>query len=932
MRTVKVTVEKDHWLAALRALFAGVWAARPDRMIRLRFDSIHDLLILIDEDADSSCKISLPMRQEAACSRLECLVPAGKLEPLNQLFQSGKGVVTVTCRLTTLSFQLGNKRFHVPNRIVGGLPAEKKQSAAVDSLDGPPEEGIGFAIPDPQDRVVRFMLANTRLLLDAVESCKSSAVRMQIGDGVVRIQMLEFPVQSRAAANYLLPGEVFYNRLFQMPEGVIVNAAIGSRLLSFSSVAAGVQREITIKPYPSTTLYITKSDFAKKPGHEDSLWTNVSMLTDKERRRLKIFDNQPTASNLQEQAPVSDGPQRDAEEVRFRPDPERPLGDAIEMEYLPITEAPSGDISKVPEPATELESPDELGDPAAASPHHTTGAKRLFEVEPGEEPLPETAESALESLEKLPGLTLVKKQIREIAQFAAFRQRRAEALGIPANPLTLHMAFLGNPGTGKTMAARMLGKIFKELGLLAKGHVVEVDRQSLVGAYMGQTEANLRKCVKRAIGGILLIDEAYALYKKDSGKDFGLNVIHGLVKVMEDCRDRLVVILAGYKQEMQELLNANPGLRERIPFHLEFPDFTEEELLQIGEYLALQDHYVLADDAKEALIRQAMRQKIDETFGNARTVRNLIEKAKIRHAVRAIAGEPSEAAYTTLTAADFADVDEESKSDSLGSVLAELDQLVGLERVKEWVRQIVDMLHLEQKRRQYGLTDEPITLHMAFTGNPGTGKTTVARLLGRILRHMGLLPKGHFVEASRKDLVAGYIGQTATKTADKIKEALGGVLFIDEAYALAGRGREDFGQEAIATLIKEMEDKKGRLTVILAGYPQEMEALFRLNPGLKSRVRFTIEFPDYTASELVEIVKRKAEATRYRLSEAAEEKLWGYFLRQCLASGGDFGNGRLAETIFEQAKMRMSRRISRLLGETKPELLCTITEEDIETD
>ncbi|GAX90098.1 stage V sporulation protein K [Effusibacillus lacus] len=531
-------------------------------------------------------------------------------------------------------------------------------------------------------------------------------------------------------------------------------------------------------------------------------------------------------------------------------------------------------------------------------------------------------------LEQLPGLETVKKQIREIVQFAAFEKKRAGMLGTTVKPLTLHMSFLGNPGTGKTMVARLLGRIYKEAGLLAKGHVVEVDRQTLVGAYMGHTEANLVKYVKRALGGILFIDEAYALYKKDSSKDFGMNVIHGLVKIMEDYRDQLVVIAAGYRKEMAELIDSNPGLRERIPFHVDFPDYSGEELLQIAEYMALQDQYKLSDDAKEALLRLVQREKLDETFGNARTVRNLLDKAKIRHAARATEDPRMESAFTTLEAADFSD-DPHAVDQDLDDALGELEQLVGLEQVKRLVKQIVDVLNLEKNRAQFGLNDEPVTFHMAFTGNPGTGKTTVARILGRIFKVMGLLPRGHFVEASRKDLVSGYVGQTALKTAEKVKEALGGVLFIDEAYALNGRGREDFGKEAIATLIKEMEDRKGLLTVILAGYTKEMEGLFQLNPGLRSRVRFFIHFPDYTPGELVEIVRQKAAASRYRLSEAAEEKIWNRFLQEWFKAGSDFGNGRLAEKVFEQAKLRMSERIARLEGELSEERLSLITEEDI---
>lgn len=931
MQALRVAADVKHWLSALQDIIKPAVSLDRNRAILLNIDPNKKLLTMIDEDTDSSYKVSIPIRIGGRGSSVCCRVPAGKLEPMDDLFRFAQGELHLTCRPATLFFQSGKKRFHVPNYLVEA-PANRKEAFVPFSNH----------FPAPA-QIVRFPVSDVGTLLRAAESSQDPAVTVRVEEGCVWIGTEEFPADCRQPGVYRWPRRALCQRLSQLPESVPVyvqaddhsvfifaNSRFAAANPPGARAEAAVVREILVKPFPAMTLYISRRDAGKRPGEADRwMWTNTGLTNEKERRRERAaapFQQEKPADRLQKGDPNgrtagTDWPSSDS-------------GQRSEIQlFRPTIDENGSDLPEAADESAAFDGSGNLVQPPEVV--QSTGSATLDSANPPEsakiQESPEPEESGLEALERLPGLHFVKKQIRDIARFAVFEQKRAEILGIPANPPTLHMAFLGNPGTGKTMVARMLGRIFKELGLLEKGHVVEVDRQVLVGAYMGHTEANLKKYVRNALGGILFVDEAYALYKKDSHKDFGMTAINGLVKVMEDYRHNLAVILAGYKSEMRELLSANPGLGERIPFHVEFPDYTEEELGEIAEYIALRERYVLSGDAREALIKQALRRKTDETFGNARTVRNLIEQAKIRHAVRSAESAPAAGTYTTLTADDFLE-EGIPAGESLENVLAELDRLVGLQQIKQLVRQIVDVLRLEKQRANLGLTNNPVTLHMAFTGNPGTGKTTVARLLGKILRALDLLPKGHFVEVSRKDLVAGFIGQTALKTAEKIKEAMGGVLFVDEAYALAGRSREDFGLEALTTLIKEMEDKKGLFTVILAGYTQQMEDLFKANPGLRSRMRFTLHFPDYTAGELVEIVKRKAEESCYRLSEAAEEKLWMYFIRECSSAETDFGNGRLAEKIFEHAKLKMSARLAQTLESVDRETLITITEEDIEMD
>ncbi len=265
-----------------------------------------------------------------------------------------------------------------------------------------------------------------------------------------------------------------------------------------------------------------------------------------------------------------------------------------------------------------------------------------------------------------------------------------------------------------------------------------------------------------------------------------------------------------------------------------------------------------------------------------------------------------------------------------GGALARLNGLVGLRDVKRQVREICAFVDIQQRRAALQLAAEPHTLHMVFRGAPGTGKTTVARLLGQLLRDIGALPKGHLVEVERADLVGEYIGHTAQKTREVVRRALGGVLFIDEAYALARGGGKDFGKEAIDALVKVMDDKKSEFLLILAGYPREMASFMDANPGLRSRFAIQVDFPEYRPDELAAIARLMLAERQYRLASDAEEQLAKALDRRTTTWHENAGNARMVRNLMERAIRRQAVRLVQHPGPLSRDDLMTLLAADLD--
>ncbi|MBK1787779.1 AAA family ATPase [Prauserella sp. ASG 168] len=547
----------------------------------------------------------------------------------------------------------------------------------------------------------------------------------------------------------------------------------------------------------------------------------------------------------------------------------------------------------------------------------------------------------LEELSALVGLDGVKREVETLVRLHQMSERRAAA-GLPSPPLSRHLVFTGAPGTGKTTVARLYGRILTALGVLRSGQLVEVARPDLVASVVGGTAIKTTEMFNKAIGGVLFIDEAYTLSAgngSSGGPDFGREAIDTLVKLMEDHRDEVVVIVAGYTNDMRSFLAANPGLSSRFSRTIEFADYSSAELVTIVEGLCGSHDYRLEFETRAALHTYFTDLPRDSAFGNGRTARKVFEEMLGRQAYR-LADDPDagHVALTRLLPADLGPLPGSSVGAGAGradeerieQLLGKLRALVGLDEVKAEVSDMVDLLASARRRQAAGLPAPSVSRHLIFAGPPGTGKTTVARLYGSLLAALGVIAQGQVTEVARADLVGEYVGHTARRTTEAFDRARGGVLFIDEAYTLSSsRGAgHDFGREAIDTLVKLMEDHRDEVVVIAAGYEREMAGFLAANPGLSSRFSHRVRFADYTADELVTIVNQHATESGYECTGPTVAALRTHFAN--MHRGDSFGNGRYARQVLDSTVAHHARRTRSLTDPTMDDL-CVLLPEDVPT-
>ena len=536
----------------------------------------------------------------------------------------------------------------------------------------------------------------------------------------------------------------------------------------------------------------------------------------------------------------------------------------------------------------------------------------------------------LSKLNGMVGLAGVKKEISNLAAFLNLQIRRGETNTFQGK----HYIFTGNPGTGKTTVARIMADVFRTLGILSRGQLVEADRSKLVAGFSGQTAIKTNQLIDSAMGGVLFIDEAYTL-KSNDGDSFGAEAIDTLLKRLEDDRGKFICIVAGYTDQMHDFIDTNPGLKSRFTQTIHFDDYTPDELTEIFINLAKGKNFTVDEETKGAIHRQfeQLYLRRDKNFGNAREARRIFDQAVEKQSQRLVEAinhpDFKEEDMYRITTADLPMAQSE-QSRPLDEVLNELDDFIGMRSVKNMIRRLaVQSMFMKQRAAMGAGKVQQMAMNFVLTGNPGTGKTSIARKMGEVLQAMEILPTSRVMEVSRATLVGKYMGETPKIVNNVCDKAMGGILFIDEAYTLSSE-HDQYGKEAIDTLMKRMEDDRGKFVVIAAGYKDEMETFLAVNPGLASRFTHKMHIEDYNEDELVAIFKQMAGKDNYKLSPEAEFKLMDIVSRKVINKSNSFGNAREMRNMLDATIQQLSMRVSQLPpSEVTQETYQLIMPEDI---
>ena len=556
-------------------------------------------------------------------------------------------------------------------------------------------------------------------------------------------------------------------------------------------------------------------------------------------------------------------------------------------------------------------------------------------------------ENAESELKKMIGMDSIKQQLRKLKSRMDFYGEGARVRGSGNN-----MVFLGQPGTGKSTVARIVTKILYDYGYISENKIVEVEGSYLKSPYQGQASARVTSIANYANGGVLFIDEAYTL--ADSSDELGKEIIGILLKIMEDMNNSLVVIFAGYEDDMNRFLASNQGFNSRVKYKLYFDDFATEDLMKIFNSMLSQvsdnQEYTLSKKGAKLLEQQFDKEKELPMFGNARTVRNALDAILDAHAINYQNGKLSEENKYTITEEDVLSYIETRKKqlkDDKRNYMAthnldnsiisfnelkdktkdgsknpdkDLAGLIGLEKLKEEV---------EQLKAQFEFYEGNIKNegnHMCFVGPPGTGKTTVAKIITGYLYNFGLISDNKYIDINGDFLRGSYVGHTGKRTEAVVQYAQGQVLFVDEAYLLQNsKSNDGFGAEAVGVLLDAMEKNRQNFVVIFAGYEREMEEFFETNSGLKSRIKSFFHFEPYTEKELAKILQRVATAQKFKIEKECWMPLLKYF--NVKKKEKYFGNGRFARSLFEDIKKKHIVNYSS--GKIPKEKKYTITIEDL---
>lgn len=558
-------------------------------------------------------------------------------------------------------------------------------------------------------------------------------------------------------------------------------------------------------------------------------------------------------------------------------------------------------------------------------PEDKTENETESESEPeSSEPEDLSAREVLGRLNEMPGWNNLKRRMEGIISLHGVAEIR-DALGLKKNLPTMHTILIGNPGTGKSCCVKYLAEIYHALGMLPENSIRLTNLAKV-------SNSTITSEIHYAIGGVLVFENAHELYHSENKPiDNEQQIVRSLIDELNDPekQSNWMLVLTGEPQGMESLLAAYPELREHFQEPVYMEDFKPEELYRIVDRCCDERDVHLAPQAKKKL-EMFLLHKYNQrgpNFENARFVQRLFDEKIIPAMYKRIADseDPEVADDLGLVVAESIP----SINGSSGDGMAELDELIGLARIKTRVKDYLNAVRLASRRMELGLPTSMPRLHMAFLGNPGTGKTTVAEIIGKVFAEWGILSVGRVIRTEKSQMVGQYIGETEYKMNNLLARARGNILFIDEAYQLAEGGKSDFGRIVMNSLLTELGKNNLDMVVILAGYTAPMKKLLESNEGIESRFPNVFNFEDYTTDELLEIGKLMIHRQGFNLTEGAELNMHAIIRAESEKPSPRFGNGRFVSNLLQNEILATLGARTAKMDNPTAEDLSTILPEDV---
>lgn len=546
------------------------------------------------------------------------------------------------------------------------------------------------------------------------------------------------------------------------------------------------------------------------------------------------------------------------------------------------------------------------------------------ETESESEPEDLSAREVLGRMNEMPGWNNLKRRMEGIISLHGVAEIR-DALGLKKNLPTMHTILIGNPGTGKSCCVKYLAEIYHALGMLPENSIRLTNLAKV-------SNSTITSEIHYAIGGVLVFENAHELYHSENKPiDNEQQIVRSLIDELNDPekQSNWMLVLTGEPQGMESLLAAYPELREHFQEPVYMEDFKPEELYRIVDRCCDERDVHLAPQAKKKL-EMFLLHKYNQrgpNFENARFVQRLFDERIIPAMYKRIADseDPGIADDLGLVVAESIP----SINGSSGDGMAELDDLIGLARIKTRVKDYLNAVRLASRRMELGLPTSMPRLHMAFLGNPGTGKTTVAEIIGKVFAEWGILSVGRVIRTEKSQMVGQYIGETEYKMNNLLARARGNILFIDEAYQLAEGGKSDFGRIVMNSLLTELGKNNLDMVVILAGYTAPMKKLLESNEGIESRFPNVFNFEDYTTDELLEIGKLMIHRQGFNLTEGAELNMQAIIRAESEKPSPRFGNGRFVSNLLQNEILATLGARTAKMDNPTAEDLSTILPEDV---